>query len=170
MYTYLSLLFNICLFKSTPQDIPYSRFILRLSVASYALVSYLLIQLSVNDLQALLQVGVEIVLILIFTYLILTISNNRGRYTQTASALLGTDTLISALALPVIGTLSIDNNNLLAILTMLALMVWHWLVTAHIIRHALSQSFLFATGIAFLYIFSSYQIMGVLFPHIGTPN
>jgi hypothetical protein len=134
------------------------------------MVSYLLIQLSVNSLQALLQVGAEVILILVFTYLMLIVSNHRGRYTQTTSALLGTDTLISALALPVIGTLNIDNNNLLAIFTILALMAWHWLVTAHIIRHALSQSYLFATGIAFLYIFSSYQIMGVLFPYTGATN
>ncbi len=170
MYTYLNLLFNICLFKNAPQDIPYSHFILRLSIATYALVSYLLIQVSVKGLQAFLQVGVEVILILGFTYLMLSISHYRGRYAQTASALLGTDTLISLFALPVIGTLSIDNNNLLALLSMLALMIWHWLVTAHIIRHALSQSFSFATGIAFLYIFSTYQIMGVLFPQTGVSN
>ncbi len=170
MYSYLALLSNICLFKNTPQDIPYSRFILHLSVAAYALVSYVLIQLSINGWQAFLHVGMEIILILIFTYLMLTLSNNRGRYTQTASALLGADTLISMLAIPAIGTLSINNNNPQAILAMFGLMVWHWLITAHIIRHSLDQSFLFATGIAFLYIFSSYQIMGVLFPHIGTTN
>ncbi len=170
MYAYLNLLFAICLFRKGPQDIPYSKILFRLSILSYALVSYLLLHLSVTSLQALLQVAVEIILVIIFSFIVLSLTNKRSRLIQTASALLGTDTLISCTALPVIATLSIDNNNLLAFFTMLALMVWHWLITAHILRHALEQTFSFAMGIAFLYIFSTYQIMGVLFPAISPTN
>jgi len=170
MYAYLNLLFAICLFRKGPQDIPYSQALFRLSIVSYALVSYLLLQLSITSLQALLQVSVEIILVLIFGLVILSLSNKRPRFIQTVSALLGTDALISCAALPVIATLSIDNNNLLAFFTMLALMVWHWIITAHILRHALEQTFSFAMGIAFLYIFSTYQIMGVLFPSINPTN
>jgi len=170
MYAYLNLLFTLCLFRKGPQDIPYSQALFRLSIISYALVSYLLLQLSITSLQALLQVIIEIILVLIFSLAILSLTNKRSRFMQTASALLGTDALISCAALPVIATLTIDNNNLLAFFTMLALMIWHWLVTAHILRHALEQTFSFAMGIAFLYIFSTYQIMGVLFPPISPTN
>jgi hypothetical protein len=63
------------------------------------------------------------------------------------------DALISALAIPVLSMLHQDASNMPAVFIMLALMLWNWLVTAHIIRHALNKSFSFALGIAFLYVF-----------------
>ena len=89
---------------------------------------------------------------------------------QTTCTLLGTDALISAFAMPIIASLSINTSNVLAFFAMLAVMIWHWLVTAHIFRHALNKPFSFALGIAFLYIFSAYQIMGVLFPPVSSTN
>ncbi|MDF1584090.1 MAG: hypothetical protein RQ733_00255 [Methyloprofundus sp.] len=170
MYHYLALIFNICLFKQGPQDIPYSQTILRLSVIGYAIISFMLIQMSVSELSALLQVAVELIIIFSFSSLALTLAKKRQRFLQTTCALLGTDALISLFAMPAIASLSINPNNGLAFLAMLALMIWHWVITAHIIRHALSQSFSFALGIAFLYIFSAYQIMGVLFPPLTPTN
>jgi hypothetical protein len=81
----------------------------------------------------------------------------------TTCALLGTDALISLCAAPVIATLSISPNNGLALLAIISLIIWHWLITAHIIRHALSQSFSFALGIAFLYIFSAHYMNNTQF-------
>jgi len=170
MYTYLNLLFNICLFKKGPQDIPYSIALLRLSLIAYTLISYLLIRLSIESLKALLQVGVEIILVIGFAYLLLALSNKLNRFVQTCCTFLGSDALITLCAMPVIASLSIDSGNILALFAMLAMMIWHWLVTAHIIRHAINQSFSFSLGIAFLYIFSAYQIIGVLFPSIGASS
>ena len=163
MYAYLNLLFNICLFRKAPQDIPHSRLVLRLSILGYAAVSYLLIHVSTDRLNALLQVAAEIILIIGFAALILSLANKSSRFVQTTSTLLGTDALISTFAMPIIAMLSLDSSNILAFFAMLALMIWHWLVTAHIIRHALDKPFSFALGIAFLYIFSASQIIGFLF-------
>jgi len=170
MYDYLALISNICLFKKSPQDIACSQAILRWSLIGYAIISFMLIQMSVDELNALLQVAVELIIILSFSSLALTIANKRQRFVQTTCALLGTDALISLGAMPAIASLSINPNNPQAFLAMLGLMIWHWLITAHIIRHALSQPFSVALGIAFLYIFSAYQIMGVLFPAITPTN
>lgn len=164
MYTYLNLLLQVCLFKKAPQDIPYSQLLLRLSIIAFAAISYLLSQLSNSDFNALLQVSVELIISLGFVAIVLTISNKRKRFVQTATTLVGTDALFSFFAMPILATLSINNENLLAALSMLGLMLWSWLVTIHIIRHAISTSFSFAAGIVFLYIFSTYQIIAVLFP------
>ena len=169
MYAYLNLIFNICLFKKGPQDIPHSSQLFRLSIICFAITSYLLIQLSVDSLNALLQVGGELIIMILFTGLVLFITNKFKRFLQTACALMGTDALISICAMPIIATLSLDNSNLLASLAMLAVMIWSWLVTAHIIRNAIDKSFSFAAGIVFLYIFSASQIMGLLFPPISSP-
>ena len=167
MYAYLNLLFNICLFRKGPQDIPHSQQVLRLTVLAYAVTGYLLIQVSTDTLNALLQAAVEIILITGFAGLMLSLANKISRLVQTICALLGTDALISICAMPIIATLNLDSNNILAFFAMLALMIWHWLVTTHIIRHALDKSFSFALGIAFLYIFSASQIIGLLFPAIS---
>jgi len=167
MYAYLTLLFNICLFKKGPQDIPQSSLLFRFSIIGFAIISYLLIQLSVDSFNALLQASAELSIIISFTGLLLTITNKLNRFLQTASALIGTDALISLFAMPVIATLSLDNSNILASLVMLALMIWSWLVTAHIVRHAINKPFSFAAGIVFLYLFSAFKIMGILFPPIS---
>ncbi len=169
MYAYLSLLFNICLFKKGPQDIPYSDPLFRLSIISFALINYLLTQLSINGFRALLQVGVEIIIMISFAKLLLFISNKLKRFSQTLCALLGTDALFSMVAIPVISSLIIDKSNTLASLTMLALMLWNWLVTAHIIRNAIDKPFSFAAGIVILYIVSASYIMGTLFPPSTLP-
>ena len=169
MFAYLNLLFNICIFKKGPQDIPQSSVLLRHTIISFSIVSYLLKQISADSFNALLQVGVELIIIISFTLLILSISNKFHRFVQTACALIGTDVLISLFAMPIIATLSLDSNNILASFSMLALIIWSWLVTTHIIRHAINKPFSFAAGIVFLYIFSTYQIMWALFPPISPP-
>ncbi|MCK5356705.1 MAG: hypothetical protein KAJ63_16425 [Methyloprofundus sp.] len=170
MYTYLKLLFNICLFKKGPQDIPYSALLFRLSIIGFAIFNYLLMQLSVDGLQALLQLGVELVIVIGFSGLVLSMSHKLSRFLQTACALIGTDALLSFFAMPVLATISLDNNNVLAFFVMLGLIVWNWLVTTHIIRHAINKSFSFAAGIVFLYIFSAYKIMAILFPAVSPPT
>lgn len=167
MYAHLSLLFNICLLRKGPQDISHSQHILRLTMLGYAAVSYLILQISANSLTALLQVATELIITISFVALLLSMVNKPYRFVQTVSTLLGTDALISAFAMPIIATLSLDSNNVLAFFTMLALMIWHWIITAHIIRHALDKSFSFALGITFLYLLIAFQIIGVLFPPVS---
>lgn len=169
MYAHLSLLFNICLLRKGPQDIPHSKNILRLTILGYAAVSYLIIQISADNLSALLQAATEIIITLSFAALLLSMVNKPYRFVQTASSLLGTDALISAFAMPIIATLSLDSNNILAFFTMFALMIWHWVITTHIIRQAIDKAFSFALGITFLYILIAFQIIGILFPPTNPP-
>lgn len=164
MYAHLRLLFNICLLRKGPQDIPHSQNILRLTILGYAAVSYLILQISADSLSALLQVATEIIITISFVGLLLSMVNKPYRLVQTASTLLGTDALISAFAMPIIATLSLDSNNILAFFAMLALMIWHWIITTHIIRHAIDKAFSFALGITFLYLLIAFQIIGILFP------
>ncbi len=168
MYAYLKLLFNICIFKKGPEDIPHSIQLLRLSTIAYACISYLLIQFSDGSIRALLQVATELIITFSFAALLLGTTKKLPRFIQTTSTLLGTDALISAFAIPVLAMLHQDSSNMPVILTMLGLMLWNWLVIAHIIRRALNKSFSFALGIAFLYVFSASQIMGTLFPSISS--
>jgi hypothetical protein len=165
MYNLLSLIFAICIFKKGPQDIPASKALIQLLIPLYAIISFLILIINTSLLLTILQVMVEIVLILGLSWAILLIDNKSARYQQTACALMATDALISFIALPSMATITAQGGGL-ASLSILLLMVWHWAVSGHIFSHALGRPFLFGLAVSFMYILTSYQIMGTFFPDI----
>ncbi len=167
MYELIKLFFEIAIFKKGPQDIPTSTWLLRLLIPVYMGINYLILMLSVDMFNALLQVIVEVILIIAFARGLMYFARKPERYQQTACALLGTDALISLIAFPALATL-IGQGSALAFFAVVALMLWHWVVTGHILRHALSQPLIFGLGVAFLYLLASFQIMALLFPELAT--
>ncbi|WP_031433906.1 hypothetical protein [Methylomarinum vadi] len=166
MYELIKLFYQIVIFQKGPQDVPASRWLLRLLILVYMAINFLIVNISTDTFNALLQVGVEVLLIIAFAWVLLAIAGKPERFRQTAMALLGSDAMISLFALPAIASL-IGQGNVLALVVVVAMMLWHWLVTGHILRHALSQPFIFALGVAFLYILASYQVMAFLFPELA---
>ncbi len=166
MYALIKLFFDIAVLEKGPQDIPASPWLLRLLIPIYMAVNFLILLLSSEAVNALLQVIVEVALIILFSWCILFYTGKLPRFQQTTTALLGTDTLISLFAFPAIATL-IGLGSALALVVVVLLMLWHWVVTGHIFRHALSQPLIFGLGIAFLYIVVSYQVMAFLFPEFA---
>ncbi len=165
MYELIKLFFDICLFKKGPQDMPDSNGLLFLLIPIYAGVSFLILILSIDAIHAVLQIFVEIALVLGSTKVILYLASKTSRYQQTASALIATDTIISFFAIPVMATL-IGQGSGLALIAIMLLMLWHWLVSGAIFSQALEQPFAFGLGVALLYILVAYQVMGLLFPEI----
>lgn len=161
-------LFEICLLKKGPQDLPVSAWLLRFLLVFYALVNFLILYINAGWSMALMQLVVEIILVLGFAWLLLTVVHKPERYIQTACALLGTDALISFFAIPAVATL-ISGRDIgieMAFLAMLGLMLWHWAVTGHIIRHAISKPLFIGMMVALLYLLGSYQVITLLFPEI----
>ena len=167
MFDILKLLFDICLFKKGPQDLPYSLWLLRILLIIYVSIRVLMLSLHFDWLTVLLQVITEILLVAVFFWTLLYLSRKLGRLYQTLSAVLGTDAVISFFALPGIASMETGQGGLLVFLVMLGLIVWHWAVTGHIIRNALEQSLSFSLGLAFLYLMGSYQVMALLFPEVA---
>lgn len=162
----LKLIFDICLFRKGPQDIPESKaLLLLLFIPIYAATSFLILILSIDAIHSILQALAGITLTLFSCKIILYIAKKPERYIQTASALIATDSLINFFALPVMSTLLVQGSTL-AFFSIIVLMFWHWLVSGHIFSNALAQPFSFGLGIAFLYILLSYQVMALLFPEI----
>ncbi|WP_431066519.1 hypothetical protein [Methylotuvimicrobium sp.] len=158
------LFFDLCRFRKGPQDLPFSQALLLSSIMAYAILGFLMLYIDSGWFNAIMQVSVGALLLLAFAKIILLISRKPGRFVQTSSALLGTDALISFFALPIIAGMTTGRVSLLAFAALVALMIWHWLITGHIVRHALSASFSFGLGVAFLYIMASYWLMAQLFP------
>ncbi len=167
MYELIKLFFEIAIFKKGPQDIPGSSWLLKLLIPVYMTINLLILLLSSNLFDALMQVVVEVLLILGFAWGIMVVARKPERFQQTACALVGTDALISLFAIPALATL-IGQGSALAFLVVVLLMLWHWVVTGYILKHALSKPLIFGLGVAFLYILVSFQVMGLLFPELVT--
>ncbi len=159
--------FDICLLRAGPQDLPASRELLGLSMASYTLASFLL-SLPGYSLVAAGQLALmDASLVVVFAATVLYFTGKMARLTQTLTALFGTGTLLGLIALPVIQLLAsgqAGQPSLLAGMLWLLLFGWNLLVVAHIMRHALSVNFPAATGIAILYTLVAMQIINMLFP------
>ena len=166
MYDIIKILFDICLFKKGPQDLPYSVWLLRILLVVYISIRVLMLSIHFDWLNVLLQVIVEIFLVAGFIWIILYPPRKLGRFYQVISAVLGTDAVISFMALPAIASMETGQGGLLVFLVMLGLIGWHWAVTGHIIRNALGQNMIFSLGLAFLYLLGSYQVMELLFPEV----
>ncbi len=170
MFDIITLIFNICLFKKAPQDLPYSVLLLKLLILIDLLISFLMFSIEVGFFKAFLQALVGVFLVLASAWLTVTIAKKPQRFCQAASALVGADALISFFALPGMATMMTGYSSDLAFWVMTALMIWHWLVTGHIIRHVLEQTLAFGLGLGFLYILTTYQVMALLFPELSGAN
>jgi len=165
MYQLLKLFYGICLLKKGPQDIPASDWLFRVLLIVSIFVDFLVLILNTDLFSSIVQTFVEIALTLGLTWVILYIAKKQFRFQQTVCALMATDILISLLALPAIAIL-VNGGAGSTFIVIILLMVWHWVVSGHIFTHALEQPFSFGLGIAFLYIFLSIQVMGILFPEV----
>jgi hypothetical protein len=162
MFEIIKLLFDICLFKKGPQDVPFSLWLLGAMIIFDVVVSFLMASLHADWVAALLQAIESVVLVVGFSWLMLNLAQKRERSNQTTSAFLGTDALISFIALPGMASMMVGSVAELAFMVIIALMIWHLAVTGHIIRNALGQSWAFSLGLAFLYLLGSYQVMSFL--------
>jgi hypothetical protein len=163
MIKLFTLFLEICAFKKGPQDVPAAKALLQLLAILYMAISFLVLILNMDAATALMQSIVETLLVLGFPWLLLNLARKPARYLQTVTALLGCDILISLCALPALSSLSVEPTPL-GLAAVFMLMIWNWLVTGYIFKHALSQPFLFGIGVALLYFLLSYQVIGALFP------
>jgi hypothetical protein len=154
--------FHICQLKKAPQDLPHSINLLKILLIANILVNFLQSNLSINWIDALLKATVGALLIGVFSWISLFFSRKLTRFYQTTAALLGTDTLIGIFTLPVIATMSLGQGGTLAFLVIMALITWYWIITGHIMRNALGESFSFGLGLAFLYLLISYRVTAII--------
>lgn len=161
--TVLRLFLGICLFRLGPQDIPVSNFLFKLTVIVYLLVGFIFLQFGTTGLKALAETFVETLIALAFVWGLLAFAKKTPRFQQTATSLLGSDAIISTLAMPFMTAINYNIGASGPYLFMLILLIWHISVIGHILRHALSSNLTFGLGIALIYVFLSYQIVDYLF-------
>jgi len=160
--------FELCLLRRTPQDLPASGYLLGISLCCYGLVSVLVSSQSYTFNRALLLAGVDLGLLVVFVWSLLSLQNKRARINQTLSALAGSGSLMGMIALPLmlaVGPTTVTEPAPAPLVYLwLLLLLWSLFVMAHIIRHALSSTFAIGFGISLLYALFSMQVITTLFP------
>lgn len=156
----MRLMFGIVCLRNKPQDVPESDILLWILLLIYCGVALLLLYAGESLVLVLLEIAFEIIVLMAFTGGLLWFTQHLNRYRQVLAAFLGTDALLSFIAIPAMLIEAKGDLAQLITLGLLALMIWHWVVCGHIIRYAISASLFSALGIALFYIVGSYQFMG----------
>ncbi len=162
---------EICLLQKAPQDVPYSRVLFLLLLLVGLLVDNLNLNIALPEIEVVsVMVVVCLHTIILFGSLsiLLALMGYRARIFQTLTALIGTGIIISLLALPVLLIVSrIASDPGYFGLILLLLNIWSLLITAHILRHALSIGFMLAGLLAFGYFMLSIKLVDIMLPVSG---
>jgi hypothetical protein len=160
---------ELCLLRAVPQALPASRWLL-----GFSLVTYLLLSLATTALSAGFVVGLQVamldfVLLCGFVMALLYLVNKPRRILQTLSALAGAGSILAvpAILLTLVSGSGIGPDTQSLSVLWLLLLFWNLLVTAHILRHALSSSLALGIGLSLAYILVSTQLMVSVFPHLA---
>lgn len=163
MNALLRVFWRIVTLKEGPQDLPRLGLLLGIALVFDWTVSALVGALEGQFGLALLEASLAVVMEALFVGLLLMLTRHRDRFVQTLTALVGTDGLISLLALPVLGFSMVVPEAVSATSWLiLGFMVWSILVQAHILKNALSIRMSLALALAMVYTLGSIRLMGAL--------
>jgi hypothetical protein len=163
---------DICLLRAGPQDLPASNVLLALALSAYALVALGVSLMSASLPAALGITAIDVLLMAAFASLLLRWTNKVARLNQTLTALGGTGALLGLLAWPLISMILRSQGQEeapdLPVLLWLGLLIWNLAVVAHIVRHALSTTFLTGMGLSIVYALITYTVINSLYPPVTT--
>ncbi len=165
MLALLRVFIDLCRFRSAPQELPYSQFLVGICVGCYFMVGFA-ISLSEQAFgQAIIIATADTGLMVGLAYLGLWVRDSIPRATQTITALAGTGTLFELVGWPLVTFLqTLEEGEASSIsLLLLGLVIWNIAVIGNILRHAMDLPMWIGTSIALLYIYTSLRVMSVLY-------
>lgn len=168
MLTLLSAFVDIALHRRGPEHLPASRFLLALVLAANLAVAALVVQMMRDPTYPFLAVLILTGLELAFVWCLLRAFERERRFVQTAAAVLGTDTLLTIIGLPLLAwhrALGAPPNEA-TLPQMLDLLIWVWSIdiAASIMSRALERPYVVALAIMIGYVMLSTSLRLTLFP------
>ena len=159
MYELIKLLFDISLFRKGPADVPHSRVLQKILIAGFALIRFIMLNMTHDWIEALYQVGFETAYVLAFCWLLLYFDRKPERFNQVSSAFFGIYALIAFVSLPAVATAGIGRGGVFVFLIMLVINGWFCAATAHVIYHTLDQRLGLSIGVGLLFLIGSNLIL-----------
>lgn len=157
---------DICLFRSGPDSLPVNNQLQQLVLLAYFCVSVLVNQIDMS-LRISLWIGIsDLLILMLFLYLLLRMNNYLPRYHQTLMAMAGTGSLMGLLAVPLLWAFhqyaeQSDTANFILFALMLV-MFWSLMITAHIIRQTLETTAPKAVALTVLYVIVAIVLNGLV--------
>ncbi len=156
------------LLQRAPQDDPFSYPALVWSLLAYVLVDLFQARTASGWTVSIGMSVMDTLIVVLFSWLVLTLANKPARLAQTLTALAGTGTLLGLLAMPMMLHASRvrPSGEPTAALVMgwLVLLVWTITVQAHIFRHALSSRYGVGLMVAGLHVVITIMLLNYFFP------
>jgi hypothetical protein len=164
-------IFDIAMLRLGPEDLPASRFLLRVSLTAYVVLGAIGTAFYVSGpVELLAQTALDLILVFGFFGLLLSLNRKSARLQQTMTAVLGTGSLLYLVRLPLdlwLDALPEGAPATVPALLMLLLAVWSIIITGHILNRALEIPFLggIVLGVAFFVI--NIAAYAALFPAVN---
>lgn len=165
----LALVFiEIALHRKGPDALPASRFLFGLVLIAYVAVSLLALQIDWRLSQALVAMAADVGYYLTFFGVVLGLAGRSRRFWQTVTAVLGTETFLSCLALPLLLTRPAQTAGsapgVLASALLLLILVWSIDIAGFVLSRALDRAYIVGVTIMIGYVISSMMLGEFLFP------
>ncbi|MEJ2115931.1 MAG: hypothetical protein P8X88_07805 [Gammaproteobacteria bacterium] len=164
MSAIIKILFDICLLRKGPEDLP-SSFNLMFVLIVVSLLVSIVLGLAIYNYQ--LAVILSIVgLFVTFVFVKILLINKAERFIQTFSAMLGTSVLIDVISIPILYPLLGEklDKNLAVLFWLLSIAVYGWFVVIYgfIVSRAISSTLGYGISIAIGYALVSYMIFDLI--------
>jgi hypothetical protein len=165
----LSLIFaDIALHRRGPEQLPSSRFLFALLLAVFVVVNIAATQIVESLPRAAAMVLFDTALYVGFFWVLLTGFGYSARFLQTVSALLGAETLLTLIGIPVLMMAGFENGEAqtpnVGTWLFLLLILWSIDVAGFVTSRALQLPYFLGVLIVLVYTFSSFTLGGLLFP------
>lgn len=168
----LSLAFvDIALHRRGPQDLPASQLLLGLVLAVYLVLGLAVLQLGASFGEAANVLLLDTLFYFAAIYLVLRLFDRSRRFLHTATALIGTDALLNAFALPLLlwdDALGAPPNELTTPrLLVLGLFLWSLDIGGYIFSQVLKKPYIAGVSIVLVYVLASMALREAFFPAGG---
>ena len=159
---------NICLFKKAPQDLPASSSLLGVMLVASTIASLIVARSGLGWPDVVQSAVAETLYMVTAIYVLLKLQGRQLRWSQTVTAMAGTNVVLVVISLPILVWLlsarSAEADATLPSLLFLGLIIWNVLILGHIFRHAFSTYFPLGVLVALGYYSLSILIMNWLVP------
>ena len=157
---------SLCLLRLRPQDLPPSSLLLAFTALTYTACTAIAHSALLSPLDALVGGVVDAALLCGLTLSLLGVLRRWSRAVQTLTALVGAGTLTTIVAIPFlswrVSVMRAGDPAGIELAFIALIVVWNLAVIAHILRHALSTSFLGSIVIAIVMYLVSSQVLSAM--------
>lgn len=167
----LQKLLALIFLKAAPQDISYSKSLARQWSILYIIISFIVLQTTINNDVILPGIMLSLLITAGFVYIVLNAMKKVARFVQTFTAMIGVSAILNLVSWPVFMVLSNDaiteTTRASMSLLFLIMMGWEIMVKTHIFRHALEVHVFSALALSFALLFISVAMSRLLLPQMG---